>query len=258
MHIFGQWLSRRSWRRAPTFGLVLLLGAASSGLADYRTDFAHGIKAHEEEAWQEAAAWFQKAIDAQPKAGGKVRVDGKRELYVPYYYLGLSLYYADDLRGASRAWRTAREQDVWKKKMERRADEYLVDIQTRLNEIALSAKGTSTLPPAGPTSEMADNAASAEEAASRMRAIERQLARAERRVALLDEADVTAVLRADATLAKQRDNGLELLRHARKITAEADGTVDPVALAEIHALATRAAVALEQVVAEALEKLKEQ
>ena len=218
--------------------LALSLSFASRAEADYLTSYGNGLQALEKEQWLEAADWFRKAIAEQPQAGGRVSVAGQRQKYTPHYQLGLALYRAGKLRAASDAWRESAVQDALSKKRQELVNQYLFDIEERLEAEYEESE---------PQVEL-ERQLSAEEVKSRQRSAQRQLDRAARQIQKLAAPDLRAILEADPQLVAQRDLGVEKLQEARQIFETAGASGDPIALQEVHARAVDAAGRLENVV----------
>jgi len=90
--------------------LALLLGLSTSAAADWREDFAAGVKARDQGDWGETVTLMRRAVQQKPRATGeKVRIYGmKYERYIPYYYLSVALYNVGDCRGALEAIESSR------------------------------------------------------------------------------------------------------------------------------------------------------
>jgi hypothetical protein len=86
--------------------LVLLLGGlllALPVLADYKTDYAKGLKAAADGNWSEVDAVMREVIQQSSTPQARVRLYGQRfEAYVPQYYLGLAAYRQGDCTAAMR------------------------------------------------------------------------------------------------------------------------------------------------------------
>lgn len=235
---------------------LMILMLPTVGAADYGESFGKGLQAMETKDWPAAAEWFEKAIAENPNAGGKVSVPGGRELYVPYYYLGLAHYHADEPRKASEAWRQSAIQGVLakkKKKLQQQVDEYLFEINNRLTQESEAAAGTAAANTAEVTAPVVTM--SPEEIEVRRRALGRQIDRAARKLAKLTDPRFAEALNADPSLVEARNMGESRLIQARVIYDE--GKTDPILLEEAHAHAVSAADILEKAVLNALRLEKE-
>lgn len=219
---------------------ILCLGLPAASQADYAASYSEGLEALAKEQWQEAAEHFTRAVEEQPQAGGKVSAAGKKQLYIPYYHLGLALYRGGALKEASAAWRQSALQGKVKKKLQEEITAYQFDIEAQL------AEQSAAVPP--PQEAPSPPAVSADEIAARQRSVDRQLVRAERQAKALDSSRLQGVLSQDDSLAALRDQGLEMLQQARQINAMEGARNDVNALKEMHALAVDAAGMLEKVV----------
>ncbi len=223
--------------------VILSLALASGAAADYQTSYGQGLEALDKGQWSEAADWFRQAIDEHPEAGGKVSAAGKRQTYVPYFQLGLTLYRAGAYREASEAWRTSAVQGALSRKMKEIVEEYRWDIEARLAEqAAKAAEAASRFPAAEAPARL-----SGQQLETRRQAAETQLDRGEHQIAALEAPDLGIAFDTDASLAGRRDRGIEKLRQAREIYDKAGKGGDPIALQEVHERAVDAATMLEDV-----------
>lgn len=226
--------------------LTLCLGLSTAARADYVESYDKGMAALASEEWDEAAQWLLQAIEENSQAGGRVKAAGKRQLYIPYYHLGMAFYHGGALRKASEAWRQSAIQGKVKKKLWAQVDEYLFEIDARLEEeIKVQGELVSKSAPE-PEPEL-----SAEELAKRKKNVEGQFERAERSIERLAAPNLAEAVEQDLSQAALRDQALEKLNRAREIFGQASATSDPYALDEMHALAVDAAGSLERVVMKA-------
>lgn len=89
--------------KSRSLALVCALVVASPLLADYKTDYAKGMKAAADGNWAEVDAVMRDVIQESATPQARVRLYGQRfEAYVPQYYLGLAAYQQGDCAGALR------------------------------------------------------------------------------------------------------------------------------------------------------------
>ena len=94
--------------------VALVCPVAASVQADFRESYSRGIRALDQERWEEAIGQFRAAIAAQPKEDSRrTPIYGNRsEPYLPHYYLGLSYFRVGQCAEALRAWRQSESQGV--------------------------------------------------------------------------------------------------------------------------------------------------
>lgn len=91
---------------------ALLALAGTVALADYRANFAEGIKAIDRKEWSAAIRSFRAAADEKASEGGeRISIYGMRySTYLPYYYLGLSYFRTGNCEEALQAWAESEKQ----------------------------------------------------------------------------------------------------------------------------------------------------
>jgi hypothetical protein len=81
---------RAGKRKTLSFGALAMLTFASAAHADFKEDYAHGVRAYEAGDYGAAQKFFQDALDAHAEPAARMRLYGQIfKPYVPQHYLGL-------------------------------------------------------------------------------------------------------------------------------------------------------------------------
>lgn len=91
--------------------LALLVAAAAH--ADYKDDYAHGLKAFRDGQYGEARKLMQQALDDHAEPAQKVRLYGQvYEAYLPQHYLGMAAFKLGDCNTAVAQWNSAANRQI--------------------------------------------------------------------------------------------------------------------------------------------------
>ncbi len=146
---------------------ALLLAFAAPAHADWKDDYARGVRAAENGNWAEVESRMRAALAGEPTPAARTRLYGARfDAYVPRYYLGLAAYRQGRCVEAVREWEDAPTRAIWSAnaKLAREADAGLKDCQTRLAQAAPAPASTpapAATSPAAPAATQANAPASA-------------------------------------------------------------------------------------------------
>lgn len=104
----------RRWApRALPLGVLLSLLAAAPSSADYRSSFREGIRAFDEERFEDAAVAFRRALSQRPNGDrSKISAGGRRISYVPNTMLALTLVRLGECAEARPYFEAATQQGV--------------------------------------------------------------------------------------------------------------------------------------------------
>ena len=93
---------------------ALALCAASSAVhADYKDDYAHGLKAYRDGEYAEARSLMQQALDGHAEPAAKMRLYGQvYEPYLPQHYLGMAALKMGDCSTAVAQWNSAPNKQI--------------------------------------------------------------------------------------------------------------------------------------------------
>ena len=81
---------RAGRRKTLSFGVLVMLTCAGVAHADFKEDYAHGVRAYEAGDYGAAQKFFQEALDAHAEPAARMRLYGQIfRPYVPQHYLGL-------------------------------------------------------------------------------------------------------------------------------------------------------------------------
>ena len=84
---------------------VALLAPAAAVRAEFRDDYALGLRAIDEGKYQDARMYLERALSAQGEPVSKIILNGNIEQpYLPYHFLGMAAYRQGDCAGAKQAW----------------------------------------------------------------------------------------------------------------------------------------------------------
>ena len=98
----------RSWLAALALGAV-----ASVAHADYKDDYAHGLKAFRDGDYAEARTLMQQALDGHAEPATKIRLYGQvYEPYLPQHYLGMAALKLGDCSTAAAQWNSAPNKQI--------------------------------------------------------------------------------------------------------------------------------------------------
>lgn len=126
-------LRRIGWRAACV--LVLAFAAAGPALADWKDDYARGLRAASDGNWAEVESRMRAALDGEATPAARTRLYGARfDAYVPRYYLGLAAYRQGRCADAVREWGDAATRTIWagNADLARVANAGLAECQARL------------------------------------------------------------------------------------------------------------------------------
>lgn len=126
-------VSELRWHRRVVLFCGLLLAAPA--MADYKTDYAKGLKAAASGDWAEVETVMRDVIAASSTPQARVRLYGQRfEAYVPQYYLGLAAYKQGDCGTAVRWFGDASVAPIISENSELRgiADQAMRECNTKL------------------------------------------------------------------------------------------------------------------------------
>jgi len=94
-------------------GALALLFAAGGAHADYKDDYAHGLKAFRDGQYAEARKLLQQALDDHPEPAQKIRLYGQvYEAYLPQHYLGMAALKLGDCNTAVAQWNSAANKQI--------------------------------------------------------------------------------------------------------------------------------------------------
>lgn len=104
----------RVGKRQRRFLTVLtLLAAAVTAHADYKDDYAHGVKAFRDGQYAEARTLVQQALNDHPEPAVKIRLYGQvYEPYVPQHYVGMAAFKLGDCTTAMAQWNSAENRQI--------------------------------------------------------------------------------------------------------------------------------------------------
>lgn len=92
---------------------TLALCAASAAHADYKDDYAHGLKAFRDGQYAEARTLMQQALDEHAEPAAKIRLYGQvYEPYLPQHYLGMAALKLGDCSTAAAQWNSAANKQI--------------------------------------------------------------------------------------------------------------------------------------------------
>jgi hypothetical protein len=84
---------------------LALLALAATAHADYKDDYAHGIKAFRDGQYAEARKLMQQALDEHAEPAVKIRLYGQvYEPYLPQHYVGMAAFKLGDCATALAQW----------------------------------------------------------------------------------------------------------------------------------------------------------
>lgn len=103
---------RAGERQTRWLGALALLVAAAAH-ADYKDDYAHGLKAYREGEFAEARKLMQQALDDRAEPATKIRLYGQvYEAYLPQHYLGMAAFKLGDCSTAMAQWSSAANRQI--------------------------------------------------------------------------------------------------------------------------------------------------
>lgn len=92
---------------------VLALLAAAAAHADYKDDYAHGLKAFRDGQYAEARKLMQQALDDHNEPAQKIRLYGQvYEAYLPQHYLGMAAFKLGDCNTAVAQWNSSANKQI--------------------------------------------------------------------------------------------------------------------------------------------------
>jgi hypothetical protein len=129
------------WRIGARAACVLLIVfvCAAPAHADWKDDYARGVRAASDGNWAEVESRMRAALTGEPTPAARARLYGQRfDAYVPRYYLGLAAYRQGRCADAVREWGDAPTRAIWSTNAElaRVANAGLTECQTRLAQAA--------------------------------------------------------------------------------------------------------------------------
>lgn len=119
--------------------LVLALACVGPAFADWKDDYARGVRAASDGNWAEVESRMRAALAGEATPAARARLYGQRfDAYVPRYYLGLAAYRQGRCADAVREWGDAATRAIWSGNAElaRVANAGLAECQTRLAQSA--------------------------------------------------------------------------------------------------------------------------
>ena len=138
---------RRTFARASTLvALCCAALAAAPGLADFKEDFREGVRAYDEENWEEVIVRMQSALNDRPHADVvKVLIFGTLRLsYVPNTFMGIAYYKLDRCEQAMPYFEHAEVQAVAPKRAQSYYGEMLDARNECLDKLMSAAIGNAT------------------------------------------------------------------------------------------------------------------
>jgi len=92
---------------------LALLAAAATAHADYKDDYAHGLKAFRDGQYAEARKLMQQALDDHAEPATKIRLYGQvYEAYLPQHYLGMAALKLGDCSTAIAQWNSSANKQI--------------------------------------------------------------------------------------------------------------------------------------------------
>lgn len=143
----------RRLRGAAHAALFAALVLASPARADYREDYAEGLKAAKDGEWSEVEARMRDAIAESSAPQVQTRLYGQRfEPYVPAFFLGIALYKRGDCAQALQLLQNEATQAVTRDaRAKRRLDEYLPVAQRGVADCGARLAGNGSTPSTAPS-----------------------------------------------------------------------------------------------------------
>jgi len=93
--------------------LAFALGASTLARADYKDDYAHGVKAYKDGQYAQARELLQQALDAHAEPAAKIRLYGQvYDSYLPQHYAGMAAAKLGDCGYATSVWGSAANQQI--------------------------------------------------------------------------------------------------------------------------------------------------
>ena len=98
----------RAGERKAQWLLALALLVAAAAHAEYKDDYAHGLKAYRDGQYAEARKLMQEALADHEEPATKIRLYGQvYEAYLPQHYLGMAAFKLGDCNTAVAQWNSA-------------------------------------------------------------------------------------------------------------------------------------------------------
>jgi hypothetical protein len=98
----------RAGERKAQWLLALALLVAATAHAEYKDDYAHGLKAYRDGQYAEARKLMQEALADHDEPATKIRLYGQvYEAYLPQHYLGMAAFKLGDCNTAVTQWNSA-------------------------------------------------------------------------------------------------------------------------------------------------------
>jgi len=92
---------------------LVLCAASSAAHADYKDDYAHGLKAYRDGQYAEARSLMQQALEDHAEPAAKIRLYGQvYEPYLPQHYLGMAALKMGDCSTAVAQWNSAPNKQI--------------------------------------------------------------------------------------------------------------------------------------------------
>lgn len=90
-----------------------LLGIAGAAHADFKDDYAHGVRAYEDGDLSAAQKWLQEALDAHSEPAARMRLYGTIfKPYIPQHYLGLIALKRGDCATVRAQWSSSDNRQI--------------------------------------------------------------------------------------------------------------------------------------------------
>jgi hypothetical protein len=100
----------RQWR---SLTALALFAAAGTAHADYKDDYAHGLKAFRDGQYAEARKLMQQALEDHAEPAQKIRLYGQvYEAYLPQHYLGMAAFKLGDCSTAIAQWNSSANKQI--------------------------------------------------------------------------------------------------------------------------------------------------
>ena len=112
--------------KSKTLALLTLAFCASTlARADYKDDYAHGVKAYKDGQYAQARELLQQALDAHAEPAAKIRLYGQvYDSYLPQHYAGMAAAKLGDCGYATSVWGSSANQQIIGQFAELAADEH--------------------------------------------------------------------------------------------------------------------------------------
>jgi hypothetical protein len=225
--------ARRTVRPPTAVAALILLLAAATVSADYRSDYTAGLEAVTSQNWPEVERLMRSAA-AGKSSEGRVRLYGMRfDPYVPYYYLGVALFEMGDCAGALEAWKISEDQGFITKQ------EQYADLQARRRSCQERVARIEATPQVEPTATARPDVSAAVRAARER--LDRAQQEAESLATLRGDASYRSAWQSEPSLANRSEQANDTLRSAREQLDAGERSASDDQIAGAVELADRAA-----------------